>query len=30
MVGPFVSAGEADQFCGRFKAAGGQCIIQRN
>jgi len=31
MVGPFASAGEADQFCGRFKAAGGgQCIIQRN
>ena len=29
-VGPFASAGEADQFCGRFKAAGGQCIIQRN
>jgi len=30
MVGPFASAGEADQFCGRFRAAGGQCIIQRN
>jgi len=30
MVGPFASAGEADRFCGRLKAAGGQCIIQRN
>jgi hypothetical protein len=30
MVGPFASAGEAGQFCGRFKAAGGQCVIQRN
>ncbi|MEA2905001.1 MAG: hypothetical protein QOI12_2388 [Alphaproteobacteria bacterium] len=30
MVGPFASSGEADQFCGSLKAAGGQCIIQRN
>ena len=30
VVGPFASAGEADQFCGRFRAAGGQCITQRN
>ena len=30
VVGPFASVGEADQFCGRFKAAGGQCITQRN
>jgi hypothetical protein len=30
MVGPFASAGQADQFCGRLKAAGGECIIQRN
>jgi len=30
MVGPFASAGDASQFCGRLKAAGGQCIIQRN
>ena len=30
MVGPFASAGEADQFCGSLKAAGGQCSIQRN
>jgi hypothetical protein len=29
-VGPFASAGDASQFCGRLKAAGGQCIIQRN
>jgi len=30
MTGPFASAGEADQFCSSLKAAGGQCIIQRN
>ena len=30
MVGPFTSAGAADQFCGSLKAAGGECIIQRN
>ena len=30
MVGPFASAGAADQFCSSLKAAGGQCIIQRN
>jgi SPOR domain len=30
MVGPFASAGDASQFCGRLKAAGGQCIVQRN
>jgi hypothetical protein len=30
MVGPFASAGEADQFCGGLKRAGGQCIILRN
>jgi cell division septation protein DedD len=30
MVGPFGSAGDADQFCGNLKAAGGQCIVQRN
>jgi len=29
-VGPFASAGEADQFCGRFKTAGGQCFVTRN
>lgn len=30
MVGPFASAGEADQFCSSLKAAGGQCIVQRD
>jgi cell division septation protein DedD len=29
-VGSFASAGEADQFCGRLKAAGGQCFVTRN
>jgi hypothetical protein len=30
MVGPFASADQASQFCNSLKAAGGQCIIQRN
>jgi SPOR domain len=30
MVGPFGSAGEADQFCNGLKADGGQCIVQKN
>jgi cell division protein FtsN len=30
VMGPFAAAGEADQFCSSFKAAGGQCIVQRN
>jgi hypothetical protein len=30
MVGPFGTAGDADQFCGGLKAAGGQCIVQKN
>jgi cell division septation protein DedD len=30
VMGPFAAAGEADQFCSSLKAAGGQCIIQRN
>jgi hypothetical protein len=30
MVGPFGSSGEADQFCSGLKAAGGQCLIQKN
>jgi hypothetical protein len=30
MIGPFASSGEADQFCSGLKAAGGQCLIQRN
>jgi hypothetical protein len=29
-VGPFGSAGEADQFCSSLKSAGGQCLIVRN
>jgi hypothetical protein len=30
LVGPFGSAGEADQFCSNLKAAGGQCLVQKN
>src|SRR5207248_774647 len=30
MVGPFASSEEAGRFCGSYKSAGGQCIIQRN
>jgi hypothetical protein len=30
MVGPFASANEANELCSGLKAAGGQCIIQRN
>jgi cell division septation protein DedD len=30
LVGPFASAGAADQFCGSLKTAGGQCVVQRN
>jgi len=29
-VGPFGTPSEADAFCMRLKAAGGQCIVQRN
>ena len=29
-VGPFASAEDANQLCGDLKAAGGQCIVQRN
>ncbi len=29
-VGPFASQGEASEFCGNLKAAGGQCVVQRN
>jgi cell division septation protein DedD len=29
-VGPFASAEEANEMCGSLKAAGGQCIVQRN
>ena len=30
VTGPFASAGEADQFCGSLKAAGGKCISRRD
>jgi hypothetical protein len=30
MVGPFASSGEAGELCTALKAAGGQCIVQRN
>jgi cell division protein FtsN len=30
MVGPFANAGEASQLCSSLKAAGGQCLVQRN
>jgi SPOR domain len=30
LVGPFASSDEATQFCSELKAAGGQCLIQRN
>ena len=30
MVGPFANAAEAGQLCASLKAAGGQCLIQRN
>jgi SPOR domain len=30
MVGPFASSEEAGQLCASLKAAGGQCIVQRN
>ncbi len=30
MVGPFASANEASALCSDLKAAGGQCLIQRN
>jgi cell division septation protein DedD len=29
-VGPFASADEASDFCGSLKAAGGQCLVQKN
>jgi hypothetical protein len=29
-VGPFASAEQANELCGQLKAAGGQCIVQRN
>jgi hypothetical protein len=30
MVGPFANAGEASQLCSSLKAAGGQCLVQKN
>jgi hypothetical protein len=30
MVGPFANASEASELCSGLKAAGGQCLIQRN
>ena len=30
LIGPFASAEEAAQLCSGLKAAGGNCIIQRN
>jgi hypothetical protein len=30
MIGPFASGSEASELCSSLKAAGGQCIIQRN
>jgi hypothetical protein len=30
MVGPFASANEASAMCSSLKAAGGQCLVQRN
>jgi hypothetical protein len=29
LVGPFGSAGDADRFCSSLKAAGGQCVVQK-
>lgn len=29
-VGPFATADDANQLCSNLKAAGGQCIVQRN
>jgi len=30
MVGPFANASEATELCSSLKAAGGQCLIQKN
>jgi hypothetical protein len=30
VVGPFASASEANSLCNGLKAAGGQCVIQKN
>jgi hypothetical protein len=30
MVGPFANGNEAGELCASLKAAGAQCLIQRN
>jgi hypothetical protein len=30
MVGPFESSSQASELCSSLKAAGGDCVIQRN
>jgi cell division septation protein DedD len=30
MVGPFASADEATELCSNLKAAGGNCLVQKN
>jgi hypothetical protein len=30
LVGPFANSGDAGHFCSSLKAAGGQCIVQKN
>jgi hypothetical protein len=30
VVGPFANSGDAGHFCSSLKAAGGQCIVQKN
>ena len=30
MVGPFVSAQQANELCSNLKAAGGTCIVEKN
>ena len=30
MVGPFVSAEQANELCSNLKAAGGTCIVDKN
>ena len=29
-IGPFATSDQANAFCGDLKAAGGQCIVQKN
>jgi cell division protein FtsN len=30
MVGPFTSVEQATELCSSLKAAGGQCVVQKN